>query len=347
MAGRDMDEARALLRRHVVGGQQPVLIGISKRAQRVTADRSGRLRDVCHAGPGTDPGLRAHFLGQGIRQRQLLPHHGEGAFLHRVDLIDAVGDLLTIGQRPVAGDGPGGCGPDQDRCPFQRRVLRPDDREPDPDGEGRMVVILDLRLGEAGLLHHRPHDGLRPLVERSVHQKLQQFADSHRLGFVGHGQIGTFPVAEDAEALEPVALHIDPVIGEVAAFLAEFLQRHLVLVLAGLAVFLLDLPFDRQAVAVPARHVVGVEAQHLAGTVDHVLQDLVQRVSGVDVPVRIGRSVMQDELLPPLRAFAQLSPDIHVVPPLQDLRFLLRQAGAHGKVGLRQEDGVLVVLGHV
>ena len=208
-------------------------------------------------------------------------------------------------------------------------------------------MILDLRLGEAGLLHHRPHDGLGALVEGAVHQELQQLADRHRLGFIGHGQIGAFPVAEHAETLEPVTLHIDPVIGEVAAFLAEFLQRHLVLVLAGLAVLLLDLPFDRQAVAVPAGDIIGVEAQHLAGAVDHVLQDLVQRVPGVDVTVRVGRPVMQDELLPPLRALAQLSPDIHVVPPLQDLRFLLRQAGAHGKVGLRQEDGVLVVLGHV
>jgi hypothetical protein len=47
-----------------------------------------------------------------------------------------------------------------------------------------------------------------------------------------------------------------------------------VLVLALGAVLLLDLPFDRQAVAVPAGHVVGVLAQHLLAAIDASLRIL-------------------------------------------------------------------------
>src|SRR3546814_8320448 len=71
------------------------------------------------------------------------------------------------------------------------------------------------------------------------------------------------PVADHAEALEFRGLDLHPLRGEIAALAAELQHRHRVLVLAGGAVLLLDLPLDRQAVAVPARHIVGVLAEHL------------------------------------------------------------------------------------
>ena len=108
------------------------------------------------------------------------------------------------------------------------------------------------------------------------------------------------PVALDAEALELLALHVEPVLGIGAAFLAERDHRRGVgevrLRLAlGAVVLLLDLPFDRQAVAVPARHVVGVVAEHLLAARHHVLEDLVERVADMDVAVGVGRAVVQDE----------------------------------------------------
>src|SRR3546814_16098164 len=74
-----------------------------------------------------------------------------------------------------------------------------------------------------------------------------------------------------------------------------FYDRHVVLVLAAGAVLLLDLPLDRQAVAVPAGHVDGLPPGHVLRAVDDVLEDLVQRVADVQVAVRVGRPVMQDE----------------------------------------------------
>jgi hypothetical protein len=99
------------------------------------------------------------------------------------------------------------------------------------------------------------------------------------------------------EPLELLALDVDPVRRIGAALGAELLDRHLVLVELLLAVLLLDLPFDRQAVAVPAGHVGRVLAQQRLGADDHVLQHLVQRMADVDVAVGVGRAVVEDEFL--------------------------------------------------
>jgi hypothetical protein len=106
------------------------------------------------------------------------------------------------------------------------------------------------------------------------------------------------PITENTQPLELGALHADPVFGELAAFVAEGDDGHLILVLAGGAVLFLDFPFDGQAVAVPAGHVVGVLAQHLLRAVDDVLEDLVERVADVQVAVGVGRAVVQHEARP-------------------------------------------------
>ena len=208
---------------------------------------------------------------------------------------------------------------------------------------GGVVVILDLGLGQRRLLDDRPQHGLGALVEPAIHQELRQLAHDHGLGLVGHGRVVVIPVAVDAQALELLALHADPVIGEGAALAAELADRHGVLVLVAGAILLLDLPFDRQAVAVPARHVVAVLAQHLLGAAHQVLQDLVERVADMEVAVGVGRAVMQHELGPALALGAQALEQAHVGPALQQLRLLLGQPGAHGEVGLGQKDAGFIV----
>jgi len=95
------------------------------------------------------------------------------------------------------------------------------------------------------------------------------------------------------------------VLREVAALLAELDHRYRVLVLALGAVFLLDLPLDRQAVAVPARHVIGIVAEHLLAARHDVLENFIERVADMDVAVGVRRAVMQDEFLAALGGFAQ------------------------------------------
>ena len=70
------------------------------------------------------------------------------------------------------------------------------------------------------------------------------------------------PIPNDAEPLEFLLLHLDPMLGEDAAFVAELIDRDGILIFALGAVIFLDLPFDRQAMAIPARHIVRVLAEH-------------------------------------------------------------------------------------
>ncbi len=78
-----------------------------------------------------------------------------------------------------------------------------------------------------------------------------------------HCRVWVFKIAADCEALELFRLDLDPTRSKFTAFLAELVDGNFVLVLALCAVFLLDLPLDRQAVAIPARHIIRVEAAHL------------------------------------------------------------------------------------
>ena len=63
----------------------------------------------------------------------------------------------------------------------------------------------------------------------------------------------------------------------------------------------------------------------------------------MDVAVRVGRAVVQDEFRPPARGGAQARPQVHLLPAGEDLRLALRQVAAHREGGLRQEHGVAVV----
>ena len=125
-----------------------------------------------------------------------------------------------------------------------------------------MLVIFDLGLGQSGALDDRPHHRLGALIEQPAHREFQQLAGDDGLGVIAHREIRIAPVALDAQPLELGALHVDPPLRELAAFAAELDDIDLVLVLALGAVLFLDLPLDRQAVAVPAGHVVRVLAHH-------------------------------------------------------------------------------------
>ena len=223
-----------------------------------------------------------------------------------------------------------------------------DDRKLHPHLIAGVVLVLDLGFGERRLFHHAPHHRLGAAIERAVDGELHQLARDLRLGRKAHRRVGMRPVALDAEALELLALHVEPVLGIGAAFLAERDHRRRVgevrlLLVLGAVVLFLDLPFDRQAVAVPARHVVRVKAEHLLAARHHVLQDLVERVPDMDVAVGVRRAVVQDEFLAALRLRAQLLVEVALLPALEDFRLALRQPGAHREFRLRQEQRLGIV----
>ena len=344
VARRDVHEPGAGIRRHVFGRIHRHVMVIAAPAHRVRAHRAQQLAPLVHMQHMVrlHPRRLAELRQQGEGHQHPLPGLGQRALLGAVDPHHGVVDVLAQRDRPVARHGPGRGGPDQDRRAVQPRHRPAHDREPHCHRRAGMVVVLDLGLGQRRLLHRRPHHGAEPAIQRPVHQEAPDLAEDRRLARQIHGGIALRPVAQHAQPAELALLHAHPMLGIGAALGAEFQQRHRVLVLLGGAILLLDLPFDRQPVAVPARDVVGVIAAHLPGAVHHVLQDLVQRRADMQVAVRIRGAVMQDEARPALLG-AQLAPDIHLLPPGQHPRLLLRQVAAHRERRVRQEHRAAIV----
>jgi hypothetical protein len=63
----------------------------------------------------------------------------------------------------------------------------------------------------------------------------------------------------------------------------------------------------------------------------------------MQMAVGVGRAVVEDELLGALRRLALARIDVEPVPARKHLGLALGQAGAHGKVGLRQEQRLGIV----
>ncbi|MNZ73879.1 hypothetical protein D3C78_923070 [compost metagenome] len=213
------------------------------------------------------------------------------------------------------------------------------DGEGDVDGVGLLVLVLDLGLGQRRAAVEAPVDRLEALEHEAALDHLGQGADL--AGLVGevHGLVRVAPVAEHAEADEVGLLALDLLGGIAAAQLAGLVRRQV------LAVGDLDLVLDRQAVAVPARHVGGVVAGEGLGADDDVLENLVDRVADVDVAVGVGRAVVEDELRPLGAELAQLAVQVDAVPVLEHFRLALRQPGLHRECRVRQVQGRFVV-GH-
>ena len=352
VAGGGVDEAGAGVVGDVVAGQQrhgEAVAGVEP-GQRMGADHALAV-DLLDAAPGGDLGGGPHVLGQLLGDDEAVARLGprleRQVRLHRLDLIDGVGDVGIVADRPVGRDGPGRGGPDHHLGPT-RGVGAFDHREAGPDRRADVVVVLDLGVGQGGALDRAPHHRLGAAIELARGDELVELGDDGRLAGEVHGGVAVRPVAQHAQALELGPLHADPHVGELAALLAELADRHLVLALALGAVLLLDLPLDRQAVAVPAGHVVDVVAEQEARADDEVLEDLVQRVADVDGAVGVGRAVVQHEQR---RAslLAGLADRLVEAWPLgpagQDVRLQLGQAGAHRERRVGQEDGVAIVAG--
>ncbi|MNN49395.1 hypothetical protein D3C81_1639190 [compost metagenome] len=97
-----------------------------------------------------------------------------------------------------------------------------------------------------------------------------------------------------------------------------------------------DFVLDRQTVAVPARNIRRIETRQGLRADDHVLENLVQRMTDVNRAVGVRRAVVQYELRTILANLAQLSVQANAVPALQNLRFALGQAGLHWEGGVRK-----------
>jgi hypothetical protein len=145
------------------------------------------------------------------------------------------------------------------------------------------------------------------------------------------------PVAEHAKADEIPALSLDLFRGKVAAELAELRGWNV------LAVLLLDLVFNWQAVAVPAGHVRRIEAGQRFRFDDDVFQDLVDGVADMDVAVGVGRSIVQDELGSAAGRFTDAFVEFSLLPLLHPSGFTPGEVAAHRKRRVGKIQRALVI----
>ena len=194
-----------------------------------------------------------------------------------------------------------------------------------------VVLILDLRLGQGGLVVGAPVHGLEALVDVAVFVHLAEHPDLPGLKARVHGLVGVVPVGHHAHALEALPLHVDIVVGELVAGGAEIRHAH------GLVVELVlldDGGFNGHAVVVPAGDIGGVVPAHGIAAVDEVLQGLVQGVAHVQGAVGEGRAVVQGKQGLALILFQQLVIQVQLLPVLEHLRLPLGQPRPHGKAAL-------------
>jgi hypothetical protein len=262
-----------------------------------------------------------------------------------VSLDQVVLEVRVYGHGQVVRDGPGSGRPDDDET-FSRCRLGENLRQffrlkgkAHIDGRGGVVVVLDLRLGQGRLAGAAPVDGLLVALHGALFVEIGQLTRRGRLVVRGHGQVGLVPGAEHAQALELFALDIEVFECVLAAFFADFKVGELVLP----AQFLLDFKLDGQTVTVPSRHVLGLAAGQVAVLDDDVFQDLVHGVADMDVPVGIGRAVVQDVGLPALIGGDHGTVGVRGVPAFQDLGLVLGQAALHGEGGGGKVQGFLVI----
>ncbi len=204
-----------------------------------------------------------------------------------------------------------------------------------------MVRILDLGLGQSRLAGYAPVNGLLGPGHLALGHESAQLPGGGRLVGRVHGQVGLGPDAEHAQSLEFLALDIHVFVGVFSAALADGQRRQV-----GLA-FGLELQghlvLDGQTVAVPAGHVFGSKTLHVARLDDDVLEHLVQGRAQVDVPVGVGRPVVEHVRALVSIGRGHLAIGVGLFPALELLGLVLRQVGLHGKGGLRQSQGLLVI----
>ncbi len=219
------------------------------------------------------------------------------------------------------------------------RVLR--ERELDVDGRARVLAVLDLGLGQSGLVVDAPVDGARALVDVAALDEAAELPRRLRLVVVRHRQVRVVPQAEDAEALEVARLPLQGLGGVLAADAPEARHGEVGAVLALLLERALDVLLDGQAVAVVAGDVGAVVAQHRARLDDDVFQNLVHRRAEVDVGVGVGRPVVEDEALAPRAGAADQLVEPHLGPALQTRGLRLPEVGLLREARLRQVDCLL------
>ncbi len=122
-----------------------------------------------------------------------------------------------------------------------------------------MVFVFDLSFRQRSAIVQAPVDRFQAFVNIPLVEEVDERPGNDRLIGGFHSQIRVIPAAENTQPFEIFPLQSDPLFGVLAANAADLRRRHLRLLRAK---FLIDFMFDRQPVAIPARHIWRVVTRH-------------------------------------------------------------------------------------
>ena len=306
-----------------------------------------------------EQGFEGALEGGAQALHQLGGHHqvaGDAAAARSVK-ADGVVELCVHRHRQVGGQGPGGGGPDghEQLLPVGRirgavdadggqgrgqRSRQLHHREGHVDAGGGVAVgVFQFRLGQGSAGTGAPVHRFQPPVDVAGQHHLAEDPDLGRLVGLLQGQIGLLPVGPDAPALEAALLDLDLLQGIGVGPSAQADRGQLPPL--PIAQSLQHLQFDRQAVAVPARHEAGPAALQQGVLVDDVLEDLVEGMAHVQGAVGVGRPVMEGEGGAGVGA-AQPPVEVLLLPEGLQLRFPHPGVRPHREGRLQQVERVLV-----
>ena len=189
--------------------------------------------------------------------------------------------------------------------------------EGDINGRRMLVFVFDFGFGQGRATVQTPVHWLETLIQITITEHFAERANLVRFGAEVHGQVGIIPIAQHTQTDEILFLarHLFGGIGTTQ--LAHFVGRQIT------AVLLFNLVFDGQTMAVPARHILRIKAcQHLR-TNDDVLENLVDRMTDMDVAIGIGRTIVQHKARAPFRVLLDLLIQPTLLPVGNPARFAL------------------------
>ena len=255
----------------------------------------------------------------------------------------------------VRRQGPGCGGPDQEGDRSRRLLAKKGAQrgrifgfEANVDRRIFAVLVFEFGVGQRGLIGDRPMHRF----EVAINQPLldQRGKDLEHGAFVArrHGEVGVLVIGEGQETLHLFGLQALEVGGVVVTGLADLAPAggRLELVeffhLARLEQLAHHLVFDRQTMAIPARHIVATFPFEVAGAHHQILQHLVEQVADVDRAVGKRRAIVENE-------GGSLSPTLEKVlvqpgriPALRREFLVFGQVGPHRKGGIGQVERGLV-----
>ncbi len=256
-----------------------------------------------------------------------------------------VGEIRVDGDGEVRRERPWRCGPDEHidglvGVAGKDAVPLFSEGKFNVDRVRSLVVVFDLCLGKGRHAAYAPVDRLLFPVDLVPFEEFLYLLDDRCLVSIIHCDVGMLPVADDAEPFEFGALDVDEPCRVLSACVAGLQLGHGDLLCLEL---LFDLVLDGQPVAVPARDVIRPVACHELRFDDNVLQYLVEGCAEVDIPVRVGRAVVEDERRGAFARLDEFPVELYAFPECEHLLFFDRKVSFHGKRRLRQVQRVFVV----